>query len=145
MSAIKLAAVDYLLKPIDKALLEHAVAKAMDRARAAMPRDEGKLVFKTASGVLRLAPGEIACAKADGNYARVAQTIHVEEAIDRYDGPVLIVQGDQDDPGLMQSAVDAANRYQHCDLVMIQGDTHCYDYHLEEMTDAVRKWMLERN
>lgn len=71
MSAIKLAAVDYLLKPIDKALLEHAVAKAMDRARAAMPRDEGKLVFKTASGVLRLAPGEIACAKADGNYARV--------------------------------------------------------------------------
>ena len=78
------------------------------------------------------------------NYVRVAQTIHVEEAIDRYDGPVMIVQGDQDDPGLMQSAVDAANRYQHCDLVMIQGDTHCYDYHLEEMTDAVRKWMLNR-
>ncbi|MBP5726766.1 MAG: alpha/beta fold hydrolase, partial [Clostridia bacterium] len=31
-----------------------------------------------------------------GNYVRVAQTIHVEEAIDRFTGPVLIVHGDAD-------------------------------------------------
>ena len=33
----------------------------------------------------------------NGNYVRVAQTIHVEDAIDRYAGPVLIVHGDQDE------------------------------------------------
>ena len=77
-----------------------------------------------------------------GNYVRVAQTIRVEDAIDRYEGPVLIVQGDRDDPGLKQSAIDAAKRYKHCDLVMIPGDTHCFDYHLDQMTDAVKQWLL---
>ena len=79
------------------------------------------------------------------NYIRVAQTIHVEEAIDRYDGPVLVVQGSADMPDLMKSAVDAAGRYKHGELVMIEGDTHCYDYHLDQMTAAVRKWMTGRS
>ena len=78
------------------------------------------------------------------NYVRVAQTIHVDEAVDRYDGPVLIVQGDQDAPELIASAVDAAKRYRHCDFVMIPGDTHCYDHHLDQMTDAVVRWFERR-
>ena len=82
--------------------------------------------------------------KLGSNYVRVAQTIHVEEAIDRYHGPVLIVQGDQDDPSLMQSARDAAARYLNCRLVMIPGDTHCYDHHLDQMVNAVKEWMLNR-
>ena len=82
--------------------------------------------------------------KLGSNYVRVAQTIHVEEAIDRYHGPVLIVQGDQDDPSLMQSARDAAARYLNCRLVMIPGDTHCYDHHLDQMVNAVKEWMLSR-
>ncbi len=76
-----------------------------------------------------------------GNYIRVAQTIHVEEAVDRYKGPVLIVQGDQDEPSLMRSAVEAAHRYNDCKLVMIPGDTHCYDHHLDQMLNAVKDWM----
>jgi len=79
-----------------------------------------------------------------GNYVRVAQTIHVEEAIDRYSGPVLIVQGDRDDPSLMRSAADAAARYRCCRLVMIPGDTHCYEYHVDQMTEAVVAWLKER-
>lgn len=79
-----------------------------------------------------------------GNYVRVAQTIHVEEAIDRYAGPVLIVQGDRDDPALMQSALDAAKRYRNAEFVSIPGDTHCYDYHLDQMTECVKAWMLRR-
>ena len=78
------------------------------------------------------------------NYVRVAQTIHVDEAVDRYDAPVLIVQGDQDAPELIASAVDAAKRYRHCDFVMIPGDTHCYDHHLDQMTDAVVRWFERR-
>ena len=84
------------------------------------------------------------CWELGSNYIRVAQTIHVEEAIDRYSGPVLVVQGDRDDPALMQSAKDAARRYQNARLVMIPGDTHCYDNHLEQMTDAVKEWLLEQ-
>ena len=76
-----------------------------------------------------------------GNYIRVAQTIHVEEAIDRYGGPVLIVQGDNDMPDLMEAAVAAAKRYKNCKLVMIPGDTHCYDYHLDQAVEAVKEWM----
>ena len=30
------------------------------------------------------------------------------------------------------------------DLVLIPGDTHCYDYHLDLVLDAVREWMQDR-
>ena len=76
-----------------------------------------------------------------GNYIRVAQTIRVEDAIDRYDGPVLIVHGDADESVPVQVGIDAARRYKHCDLVLIEGDTHCYDYHLDQVVDAVKAWM----
>ena len=42
-----------------------------------------------------------------GNYIRTAQTLHVEEAMDRFSGPVLIVHGDADDvKALGSDAVD---------------------------------------
>ena len=59
----------------------------------------------------------------NGNYIRVAQTIHVEDEIERFRGPVLIVL------------------YADAKLVIIPGDTHCFDYHLEEMTDAVKEFL----
>ena len=80
----------------------------------------------------------------NGNYVRVAQTIHVEEAIDRYDGPVLIVHGVEDEAVPVGYGVKAAERYKNCDLVLIPGDTHCYDHHLDQVLDAVRDWMRPR-
>lgn len=77
----------------------------------------------------------------DGNYVRVAQTIHVEEAIDRYTGPVLIVHGDQDEAVPVEYGIRAAERYRNARLVLIPGDTHCYDYHLDQVLDAVKEWM----
>ncbi len=79
-----------------------------------------------------------------GNYFRIAQTVHVEDAIDRYTGPVLLVHGDADETIPVQGSIDAAARYQNAKLVIIPGDTHCYDYHLEEAVEAVRAWMAER-
>ena len=79
-----------------------------------------------------------------GNYFRVAQTIHAEEAIDRYSGPVLLVHGDADETIPVQCSIEAAARYQHAQLRIIHGDTHCYDHHLEEAVAAVRTWMLKR-
>ena len=79
-----------------------------------------------------------------GNYARVAQTIRVEDAIDRYDGPVLIVHGDADEAVPVEVGIDAANRYKNGTLVLIPRDTHCYDHHLDQVVSAVKAWMAER-
>ena len=79
----------------------------------------------------------------DGNYARVAQTIHVEDEIARYHGPVLIVQGDEDEAVPYSYAVKAAELYDHAKLVTIPGDDHCYDRHLEMVTEAVKDFLQE--
>ncbi len=81
--------------------------------------------------------------KLNGNYIRVAQTIHVEDEIQRYTGPVLIVQGDADEAVPQQYAQRAAELYANAKLVIVPGDTHCYDHHLEMMTGAVRDFLAE--
>ena len=80
----------------------------------------------------------------DGNYARVAQTIHVEEAIDRYRGPVLIVHGDEDETVPVEYGIRAAERYNNAKLVLIEGDDHCYDRHLDQVVAAVQDWLRQR-
>ena len=75
------------------------------------------------------------------NYVRAAQMIDVEAAIDHYDGPVLIVHGDADEAVPVQVGIDAANRYKNAELVLIPGDTHCYDHHLDRVVAAVKDWM----
>lgn len=79
-----------------------------------------------------------------GNHIRTAQMIYVEDAIDRYTGPVLIIHGDADATIPVQASVDAAARYRDARLEVIPGDTHCYDFHLDMAVDAVRRWMLEQ-
>ncbi len=78
----------------------------------------------------------------NGNYIRVAQTIHVEDEIERYQGPVLIVQGDADEAVPLEYATRAAKLYANAKLVIIPGDSHCFDHHLEMMTDAVKEFLL---
>ena len=70
MSAIKLSAVDYLLKPIGKAELSCAITKATDRARAAahtVPHD--KISLRSVNSTLFVEYGSIAWFKAEGNYS----------------------------------------------------------------------------
>ena len=82
--------------------------------------------------------------KLKGNYVRVAQTIKVEDYIDKYQKPVLIVHGDQDEAVPYNSSVKFSKLYKNCKLVTIPGDTHCYDHHLELVTKAVKEFMLEQ-
>jgi len=76
-----------------------------------------------------------------GNYIRVAQTIHVEDEIARYNGPVLIIHGDEDEAVPYEYGVKAAKLYKNAKLVTIKGDDHCFDYHLDEVLDAVRDFL----
>jgi len=77
----------------------------------------------------------------DSNYVRVAQTIRAEDAIERYPGPVLLVHGDADGAVPVQCSIDAAEQYENAELAVIPGDGHCYENHLDQAVDAVRKWM----
>lgn len=78
-----------------------------------------------------------------GNYARTAQMIDVNRAIDRYKGDVLIIHGDADEAIPLQDSADAANRYENGKLIVIPGDNHCYDYHLDQVTAALKTFLEE--
>ena len=83
MSAIKLSAVDYLLKPIDKGELAHAIAKAADRAvveTTAVPSMPLNLSLRSVNGKIFVSAADIAYIKADGNYACI-YTFHGQDLI----------------------------------------------------------------
>ena len=73
MSAIKLDAVDYLLKPIDKNELAAAIAKArqqhLDTPQATLPAT--RLSLRTVTGKLYIDIDDIAYITADGNYSHL--------------------------------------------------------------------------
>jgi pimeloyl-ACP methyl ester carboxylesterase len=75
-----------------------------------------------------------------GDYIRVAQTIHVEDEIKRYTGPVLIIHGDDDEAVPYEYAPRAVELYKNAVLVTIPGDDHCYTRHLDQVTDAIRNF-----
>lgn len=79
-----------------------------------------------------------------GDYIRAAQTIHVNDEIDRYHGPVCIIHGDADEAVPIRTSIEAAERYADCRLDVIPGDTHCYDFHLDQMQKFLRDFLEEQ-
>ena len=80
----------------------------------------------------------------DGEYLRTAQSVHAEEAVDRFKGPVLILHGDEDDTVPVRDSVKAAERYAQCELEVLHGETHHFDRHPDEMVRLIRSF-CERN
>lgn len=78
-----------------------------------------------------------------GNYFRVAQHMHSDEAIDGYAGPVLLVQGTADAIVPYEDTVAAAERYADSRLLLLQDDTHSFDHNLDQVCDAVREFLEE--
>ena len=73
MNAIKLDAVDYLLKPIDRNELAAAITKACHQHtnKPAANSFESRLSLRTASGKLYVDVANIAYVSADGNYSHL--------------------------------------------------------------------------
>ena len=78
----------------------------------------------------------------DGDYVRVAQTIHVEDEIARFNSPVLIVHGEADDVVPMAYAEKAQELYKNAKLVTVSGADHCFNGHLEELAEAIRQFFM---
>ena len=76
-----------------------------------------------------------------GDYIRVVQTIHVEDEIARYGGPVLIVHGDADDVVPYSYAERANELYKNATLVPVHGADHCFVGHLDELYEAVKGFL----
>ena len=79
----------------------------------------------------------------DGDYIRVAQMIHVEDAVDRFRGPVLILHGDRDDTVPLKDSQKYSERYENCDLIVLPGETHHFDQHPDRAENLIRGWMNE--
>ena len=76
-----------------------------------------------------------------GDYFRVAQHIHVDEAIAAYQGPVLLTHGTADEAVPVQYSIDAAQAYANARLVLLEDDDHGYHAHLDEVCDAVKGFL----
>ena len=77
----------------------------------------------------------------DGNYLRVAQTVRPEEAAERFGGPVLILQGEEDDVVLPEVSRRAAEMYRDCALFLLPGEGHHFDHTPARMRELIREWM----
>ncbi|MCR5671434.1 MAG: lysophospholipase [Butyrivibrio sp.] len=77
-----------------------------------------------------------------GDYIRAARAIHVEDEIERYNGPVLIIHGDEDEAVPYTYGVKAAELYKNAKLITIHGDDHCYNKHLDQVAEAVKEFFV---
>ena len=80
----------------------------------------------------------------DADYIRSARAIRVEEAIDAFPGPVLLLHGEADDVVPFRDVETAAGRYRSCKLVLIPGETHHFDQAREQMKRVIRDWLSQQ-
>ena len=79
----------------------------------------------------------------NGNYVCVAQMLYPEESIKKFKGPVIVTQGDADYSVPFEKVEKAVKGYDNCNFVRIEGDSHCYDYHLDVVVEELKKYMLK--
>ena len=85
----------------------------------------------------------IALIIAGGSGNRMGQDIP-KQFINVYDKPVLIVHADTDEAVPVRYAYEAAEKYANCTLKIIEGDTHCYDHHLDQVVVNVKSFLKSK-
>lgn len=76
-----------------------------------------------------------------GSYVRAVQLIDLDDAVRRFRKPVLIVHGTQDEAIPAEYSEELAGKYVDAKLVIVNGDDHCYNRHLDKVTDAIYDFM----
>ena len=123
-----------------------------DDFKAAIPLSPAVMVPDGARGGMLLGmkfdphhiPDEIwanSVQKIKGNYIRVAQLIDLQWAVSNYKRPVLIVHGDEDEAIPVQYSEELHEQYENAEMWIINGDDHCYNYHLDLVIDTIRDFM----
>lgn len=78
-----------------------------------------------------------------GNYVRTGRILPIEDAICSFDKPVLLIHGTEDEAVPVSYALDAEKKFKDCELILIPGDNHCYNYHLDTVKENITKWLLK--
>lgn len=83
------------------------------------------------------------CWKLSSNYIRVARMLPIESAIEGFKKPVLVIHGTEDESVPYIYGKELSGKYINAKLISIEGDNHCYDYHLDEVKSAVSEFIKE--
>ena len=79
--------------------------------------------------------------KVNSEYVRAAQLLDIDGAVERFKNLVLIVHGDEDEAIPVEYSVKLADEYNDAELVIIHGDDHCYNSHLDQVTSAMHQFL----
>lgn len=83
--------------------------------------------------------------KLSSNYIRVARMLPLSEAIAGFSKPVLIIHGTEDESVPYTFGKDLSEKYKDAKLISIEGDNHCYNYHLDEVKSAITEFLVNQN
>ena len=83
--------------------------------------------------------------KLSSNYIRVVRMLPVEDAIKAYKKPVLVIHGTDDEIVPFKCGEELSEKYTDARLIPIEGDNHCYNYHLDAVKSAVKNFLAEQS
>ena len=80
----------------------------------------------------------------DRDYFLSVRELRVEEAVDAFPGPVLLLHGAADEVVPLEDVEAAARRYRNGRLELIPGETHHFDQAPEQMKRIIRDWLIQQ-
>ncbi|MBO7333940.1 MAG: alpha/beta fold hydrolase [Lachnospiraceae bacterium] len=92
-------------------------------------------------------PDEVSCPDwtLSSDYTRVARVLPINECIEMFKKPVLVIHGTEDEAVPYKFGAELSKQYANGKLVSIEGDDHCYDYHLDEVTKALKEFLISQS
>lgn len=79
--------------------------------------------------------------KLGSNYIRAARMLPLDETIAAFKKPVLIIHGTEDEAVPYECAENLVTQYADASLVSIPNEDHCYDYHMDQVLDALESFL----
>lgn len=82
--------------------------------------------------------------KVSSNYIRVARMLPVEDTINAFKKPVLIIHGTKDEAVPYKYGKELTEKYSDANLISIENADHCYNGHLDEVKAAVKEFLVSQ-